>query len=68
VATSALLVPGDEPKGSRYDVPQEMFKPIEQDAILLNPGEGNAAAKAFMDYLKGEKAKSIAQSFGYGTE
>lgn len=69
VATSALLVPGDEPKkGSRYDVPQEMFKPIEQDAILLKPGEGNAAAKAFMDFLKGEKAKSIAQSFGYGTE
>jgi molybdate transport system substrate-binding protein len=68
VATSAVQIPGKEPTGSRLDVPQEMFKPIEQDAILLKPGEANAAAKAFMDYLKGEKAKSIAQSFGYGTE
>lgn len=68
VATSALDVPGGQPKGSRYDVPQEMFKPIEQDAILLKAGEENAAAKAFIEYLKGEKAKSIAQSFGYGTE
>lgn len=68
VAASALDIPGTEQRGSRYDVPQAMFKPIEQDAILLKPGESNAAAKAFLDYLKGKKAKSIAQSFGYGTE
>jgi molybdate transport system substrate-binding protein len=68
VATSALEVPGMEPKGSRYDVPQEMFKPIRQDAVLLKAGEANPAARAFMDYLKGDKAKSIARSFGYGTD
>ncbi len=45
-----------------------MFKPIRQDAILLKAGADNAAAKAFMDYLRGERAKAIAQSFGYGTE
>jgi molybdate transport system substrate-binding protein len=68
VATSAVEVPGKEPKGSRYDVPQALFKPIKQDAILLKPGEGNAAAVAFLDYLKGDKAKGIIASFGYGTE
>ncbi|WP_368911996.1 molybdate ABC transporter substrate-binding protein [Taklimakanibacter deserti] len=68
VATSALDIPGSKPKGSRYDVPQEMFKPIKQDAILLKAGEGNEAAKAFLEYLKGERARAIAQSFGYGTE
>jgi molybdate transport system substrate-binding protein len=68
VATSALEVPGSQSKGSRYDVPQEMFKPIRQDAVLLKAGEANAAAKAFLDYLKSDKAKSIARSFGYGTD
>lgn len=68
VATSAVQAPGKEPKGSRYDVPQELFKPIRQDAILLRRGEGNAAATAFLDYLKGDKAKAIIASFGYGTE
>jgi molybdate transport system substrate-binding protein len=68
IATSAVLVPGQEAKGSRYDIPQELFKPIRQDAILLKAGESNAAAKAFIDYLKGARAKSIAQSFGYGTD
>lgn len=68
VATSAVEAPGKEPKGSRYDVPQELFKPIRQDAVLLKAGEGNAAAIAFLDYLKGDKAKGIIATFGYRTE
>ena len=68
IATSAIDNPSTEPKGSRFDVPQSMFKPIKQDAVLLKAGEGNAAAVAFLDYLKGEKVKAIIASFGYGTE
>lgn len=68
VATSALHVPGVAPRGSRYDVPQEMFTPIRQDAVLLKAGEGNAAAVAFLEYLKGDKAREFTRSFGYGTE
>lgn len=68
VATSAIRGPGIEAKGSHFDVPQEMFGPIEQDAVLLNPGKDNAAAIAFMEFLKGDAAKAIAQSFGYGVE
>jgi molybdate transport system substrate-binding protein len=68
IATSAIEMPGGTAKGSRYDVPQDMFAPIKQDAVLLKAGESNAAAKAFLDYLKGDKAKAIIASFGYGTE
>lgn len=68
IATSAVQAPGKEPLGSRYDVPQELFNPILQDAVLLKAGEGNVAAIAFLDYLKGDKAKAIIASFGYGTE
>ena len=68
IATSAVLIPGEEPRGSRYDVPQGMFNPIRQVAVLLKPGESSAAAAAFLDYLKGDGAIAIAQSYGYGTE
>ena len=68
IATSAIEVPGSAAKGSRYDVPQAMFTPIRQDAILLTAGEENKAAIAFLDYLKGDKARTIIASFGYGTE
>jgi molybdate transport system substrate-binding protein len=68
IATSAIEVPGSAPKGSRYDVPQSMFTPIRQDAVLLKAGESSEAAVAFLDYLKSDKAKAIIASFGYGTE
>jgi molybdate transport system substrate-binding protein len=68
IATSAVQIPGKEPKGSRHDVPQAMFTPIRQDAVLLKAGEASEAAIAFLDYLKGDKAKAIIASFGYGTE
>lgn len=66
VAASAVAV--GPARGSRWDVPQELFTPIRQDAILLKAGADNAAAIAFMDYLASDAAKAIAQSFGYGTE
>lgn len=68
VATSAVQVPGASPRGSRYDVPQDMFLPIRQDAVLLRAGEANRAAIAFMEYLRSERAKAIINSFGYDTE
>lgn len=68
VATSAVAAPGSMPQGSRLDISQDMFSPIRQDAILLTPGRGNVAAEAFMVYLKGARARAIAQSFGYGME
>jgi molybdate transport system substrate-binding protein len=68
VAASAIVAEGGAPNGSRYDVPQAMFAPITQDAVLLKLGDDNAAAIAFLDYLKGDKARAIIASFGYGTE
>ncbi len=68
VATSGVQIPGVVAKGSHYDIPQEMFAPIRQDAILLKPGKDNPAARAFLDYLRGDTAKAIAQSYGYGVE
>ncbi len=63
VAASALA--SNAGKGSHYDVPQGLFTPIRQDAVLLNPGKTNEAARAFMAFLKSEEAKAIARKFGY---
>ena len=67
VATSAVEGPGIARRGSRHDIPQALFSPIAQDAILLNPGRDNPAARAFLEYLKGDTARAIARSFGYKT-
>ena len=36
-----------------------MHESIRQDAIVLKPGQGNPAAAALMDYLKGDKARAV---------
>ena len=66
VALSAVLSPRTENKGSRWDVPQDLYAPIRQDAVLLNPGADNAAAKGFLDFLRSPEAAKVIARFGYG--
>ncbi len=51
--------------GSRWDVPADLHTPIRQDAVLLKTGAENAAAKAFLDFLKGPEARKVIESYGY---
>ncbi len=68
VALSAVLSPRAPPQGSRWDVPQELFTPIRQDAILLRAGRGNEAATAFLQFLRSPEARRVIDQFGYGVE
>ena len=54
--------------GSRWEVPQDLYAPIRQQAVLLAPGKGNEAAKAFLDFLRSAPAREIVRSMGYGVE
>jgi len=53
--------------GSRWAVPEKLYTPIRQDAVLLKTGEHADAALAFLAFLKSPEATRIIQSFGYGT-
>ena len=53
--------------GSRWLVPAASHTPIDQQAVLLKVGAGNAAARAFMGFLKGPEARAIIRSYGYET-
>lgn len=68
VALSAVFSPRAPPQGSRWDVPEALFTPIRQDAILLKAGRDNIAARAFLDFLKSEPARAIVKRYGYGVE
>lgn len=65
VALSQVFKDGKLTSGSAWIVPAGLHEPIKQDAVILNKGKDNAAAKALMDYLKGPKAAAVIKSFGY---
>lgn len=51
--------------GSRWMVPQTLYRPIKQDAVLLRKGRDSEAAKAFVAFLKGPEAKAVITRYGY---
>ena len=63
VALSQIVARSD---GSRWIVPQDLYTPIRQDAVLLKTGAANEAARAFLAFLKGPEATSTIERFGYG--
>ncbi|RTM12300.1 MAG: molybdate ABC transporter substrate-binding protein [Bradyrhizobiaceae bacterium] len=51
--------------GSRWVVPQTLYNPIRQDAVLLKSGAGNGAASAFITFLRGPEARAVIEKYGY---
>lgn len=65
VALSQIKKQGKELEGSFWMIPQKMYSPLKQQAVLLKRGKESAAAKRFVEYLKSDKARTIIQEFGY---
>lgn len=65
VALAQVAKDGRIADGSGWIVPAHLHQPIRQDAALLARGRDNAAAKAFLDWLKGEAAQTTIRGFGY---
>lgn len=68
VALSQVMENGQIMRGSGWVVPQALYQPIHQDAVLLKKGAQNPAAQAFLRYLQQPQAQAIMQRFGYGFE
>lgn len=65
VALSQVYADSKIAQGSAWVVPSHLHSPLQQDALLLNPGKNKPAAEALMNYLKTDKAKNIIRAFGY---
>jgi molybdate transport system substrate-binding protein len=65
VALSQVLENGTLKGGSMWQPPQNLYAPIQQEAVLLLHGADNPAAQALMKLLKTPEAKALIQSYGY---
>ena len=66
VALSQVAAPGRPAGGSYWLVPPALYGEIRQDAVLLQAGGKNPAARALLDFLKSEPARAIIRESGYG--
>jgi molybdate transport system substrate-binding protein len=65
VALSQVMTDGRITAGSAWIVPAHLHQPIRQNAVLLEKGKGKPAASAWLDYLRGDRARAVIKSFGY---
>lgn len=65
VAYSQVIRNGRIGSGSGWLVPENLYDPIRQDVVILARGKNNPAAAALLDFLKSEKGRAVARSFGY---
>lgn len=61
----ALSQVAGKPPSQVWTVPADLYSPILQDAVLLQPGADDAVARQFIDYLKGPEARSVIEKYGY---
>ena len=52
-------------KGKVWNIPQNLYSPIKQDAILLKNGEKKPKARMFLKFLSSERVKDKLISLGY---
>lgn len=65
VALSQVYKDGQITQGSAWRVPTQLHEPIRQDALLLTKGQDNPAARALLEYLRGEQAATLIRAYGY---
>ena len=68
IALSQVIDPdkGKIVNGSAWQVPENLYSPILQGAVLLKKGEDNPAAPALLEFLKSPEAKAVISKYGYG--
>jgi len=65
IALAQVMRDGKVAVGSWWLVPSELHNPIRQSAVQLTGAKDQTAAKAFLAFLKHEKARAVMHGFGY---
>ncbi len=61
----ALSTVKEQINGSQWLVPQELYSPIHQDAVMISSSKNKIASQTFIDFMKEKKTKIMIEKFGY---
>jgi len=65
IALSLALTPALKNSGSYVDVPDALYPPIEQAAVVVAASREKTLARQFIDNLKGPAVARVLQAFGF---
>jgi molybdate transport system substrate-binding protein len=50
--------------GERWEIPADLYPPIQQAAVIITASPNKAAAKAFLEFVKSEEGRTILTKYG----
>lgn len=65
IALSLALAPAMADKGKYFEVPQELYPPLDQGAIVIKASQNKDQAKQFLAYLKTPESVALLQRYGF---
>ncbi|WP_239692623.1 molybdate ABC transporter substrate-binding protein [Microbulbifer mangrovi] len=65
VALSQVMRDGEIVEGSAWIVPQSLYSPIQQDAVILKRAADKPALAEFWAFIQGPEARAIMAAYGY---
>jgi molybdate transport system substrate-binding protein len=67
LALSLAMSPTMKSRGRYTEIPTELYPPIEQGAVVINPSSHHDAAKQFLQLLKRPEYQAIFKSYGFAS-
>src|SRR3954464_1464474 len=64
-ALSLAMAPAMADKGRYFEIPQEMYPPLDQGAIVIKASLKKDEAKQFLAYLKSPESVALMQRYGF---
>lgn len=67
LALSLVLAPNMRDQGHYFEIPQDLYPPLQQAAIILSHSQHKELAVRFMEFLKTDEIKSLLKQYGFST-
>jgi molybdate transport system substrate-binding protein len=68
LALSLVLSPGMKNQGRYFDIPQELYPPLCQAAVILRSSQHQEAARRFIEFMKTSEIKTLLKQYGFALE
>jgi molybdate transport system substrate-binding protein len=53
--------------GQRWEIPADLYRPLEQGVVILKSSANQNAAQAFLKYLRTAEAQALLARYGFTT-
>jgi molybdate transport system substrate-binding protein len=65
LALSLVLSPAMKDKGRAWNIPENLYTPIEQGAVVVRAAANPQAARQFLDYIKTPATAALLERYGF---